>query len=104
MGGKSRQIKIKTRTFNKHGDAVMFFREILGRYSNGERVSDTDSKELLALLERHDEKQDKIGVGISHFYVDAGPEGFTKCFWIYRADKSVIDFSFMHCLKKKPYD
>ena len=104
MGGKSRAIQIETRTFIKHGDAVIFFREMLKRYSNGERVSDADALDLKALMSRHDEQSEKEGSGISHFYVDVGPEGFTRCFWIARTDNSNIDISFMHCLKKKPYD
>ena len=104
MGGRARRITIKTRTFDKHGDAVSFFRGILQSYSNGHRVCDEDMQELLALLERHDEKKEKKGSGISHFYVDVAPEGFTRCFWISRTDGSVVDFSFMHCLEKKSYD
>jgi len=104
MGGKARKIEIPTRVFNKHGDAVLFFRKMLARYSNGDRVSDADALDLKALMSRHDEQQQKEGCGISHFYVDEGPEGFTRCFWIARTDGSNIDISFMHCLEKKPYD
>jgi len=104
MGGRSREIKIETRTFRKHGDAVTFFRDMLKKYSNGQRVSDVDATDLRALLERHDEQEEKEGAGISHFYVDAAPEGFTRCYWIARTDNSYVDFSFMHCLQKKPYD
>lgn len=104
MGGKSREIKLSTRTFSKAGDGTEFFRSMLGRYKNGQRVSDADAADLHALLERHDDRDDKIGQGISHFYTDTAPEGFTRCFWVARTDGSHEDFSFMHCLKKKPYD
>lgn len=103
--GKARPITIKTRTFAKAGDAKSFFSTILNRYVIGEKVSDDDAVELLALLERHDEKDEKIGVGIDYFSVNPAPDyPDQRCFWITRADGSRIDFSYQHCLEKKSYD
>ena len=103
--GKARQIKIDTRLFEKAGDATAFFRQILNSYRVGEQVNDTDSTELYALLKRHDEVDEKMGSGISHFVVERAPEPHPgKCFWIVRTDGSKIDFSFPHCLERKPYD
>lgn len=103
--GKARRIVLSTRTFEKAGDATDFFRAVLHRYSVGGYVSDADAKDLHALLDRHDERDEKVGVGIDHFEVDAAPDGYAgKCFWIVRTDDSRIDFSFTHCLKAKPGD
>ena len=103
--GRVRRIVLGTRTFEKAGDGTAFFRAMLNRYSTGARVSDDDAKELLALLDRHDERDEKIGVGVDHFEVQAAPDGHPgRCFWIVRTDGSRIDISFKHCLERKPYD
>jgi hypothetical protein len=97
-----RSITIDTKHFEKAGDATAFFRGMLRSYRIGGRVSDDDAQHLRALLELHDERQEKIGVGIHHFEVGDAPDGFGgKCFWIVRNDGSRIDFSFVHCLKPK---
>ncbi len=103
--GKARQIKIETRTFSKAGDATAFFSEMLNRYAVGQRVDEADARDLAALLKRHDETVEKIGVGISYFKVDAAPEPYSgKCFWIVRTNGTEIDFSYPHCLKAIPAD
>jgi hypothetical protein len=100
-----RKITLETVAFEKHGDATEFFSRMLNRYSIGDVVVASDGRHLLALLERHDERDDKIGVGVRHFEVNAAPVEFKgKCFWIVRSDGSKIDFSYPHCLKRKPYD
>lgn len=88
--------------FEKAGDATSFFSAMLNRYSVGHRVLEDDSKDLTALLKRHDERDEKIGSGIDYFEVNAAPDGYVgKCFWIVRTDGSRIDISFQHCLKAK---
>lgn len=103
--GKARSITIDTISFDKAGEARTFFSSMLQRYSPGDRVSDDDTAHLKALLRRHDEEADKIGVGVSHMTVGPAPDYFNQqCFWINRVDGSRIDFSYQHCLEKKPYD
>jgi hypothetical protein len=103
--GKARAIQIDTRRFDKAGDATTFFSTMLNRYKIGEEVSDADGLDLAALLNRHDERDEKVGVGIAHFKVDRAPEPyFGKCFWIVRIDQSQVDFSFPHCISPKPFD
>lgn len=103
--GKARRILLETRTFEKHGDATAFFKKMLNAYAIGDRVSDGDAVELHALLKRHEEMAEKVGVGIDHFEVDRGPDEYgTQCFWIVRTDGSREDFSFYHCLERRPYD
>lgn len=100
----ARKIVLTTRVFEKAGDGTAFFKEMLNRYPLGATVSAADAKDLDALMERHDERDEKIGVGVDHYEVQAGPEGFTRCFWIVRTDGSRIDISYLHCLKPKVYD
>lgn len=100
-----RRIDLGTRVFEKAGDATLFFRAMLKRYPVGSRVIDDDAADLRALLNRHDERDEKIGVGIDHFVVEAAPDGHSgKCFWIVRSDGSTVDISFKHCLERKPSD
>jgi hypothetical protein len=103
--GKRRSIQIGARLYDKVGDATKFYSGMLNRYSTGAVVSQADAVELMALLERHDEKDEKVGTGIIRFEVDAAPdEHKNRCFWIVRNDGSRIDFSFKHCLEAKPFD
>ena len=106
--GRTRRIVLKTRTFDKAGDATAFFKEMLNRYDIGDRVSPEDAADLSALLERHDERDEKIGKGIAGFEVNIPPADappFSKrCFWIVRVDGEKIDISYKHCLEAKPYD
>lgn len=103
--GKARSITIATRQFAKAGDARAFFSEMLQRYAIGERVSDDDAADLNALLARHDERDEKVGVGVSHFSVNAAPDyPGQRCFWIIRTNDTHVDWSYQHCLEKKPYD
>lgn len=101
--GKARRITLATRSFDKVGDATA-----LKRYEIGEQVSLEDAADLSALLDRHDELEEKVGTGIAGFEVNAPPKDvpqFSKrCFWAIRSDGSKIDFSIRHCLEPKPYD
>lgn len=106
--GKARKITLSTRSFDKAGDASSFFKEILNRYKIGDRVNDEDAADLSALLERHDERDEKVGKGVVGFEVrsppDDAPQFSQKCFWVVRSDGTAIDFSYVHCLAPKPYD
>lgn len=103
--GRARKIALDTRVFEKVGDATKFFSTMLNRYSVGAYVSDADATDLMALLKRHDERDEKIGSGIDHFEVDAAPDGYPgKCFWIVRTDGSRMDISYKHCLQAKAGD
>lgn len=106
--GRARRVVLTTRVFEKAGDATAFFAEMLNRYGIGDRVSAEDTSDLSALLERHDERDAKIGDGVVGFEVNVPPADvpqFSKrCFWAIRRDGSKIDFSIGHCLRPQPYD
>ena len=104
--GKARAIRIDSRNFEKAGDATAFFSAMLSRYGINNQVNDVDAIDLAALVKRHDEAGEKVGSGIAHFVVANAPEPYTtqRCFWIVRSDGSRTDFSYQHCLEKKPYD
>ena len=106
--GKTRRISLTTRVFDKAGDATAFFKDMLNRYNIGDRVSAADAVDLSALLDRHDERIEKVGAGVAGFEVNTPPDDvpqFSKrCFWVVRTDDTKIDFSIGHCLQPQPYD
>ena len=106
--GKSRRVVLATRYFDRVGEAKAFFSAMLQSYKIGEQVTAADAADLSALLDRHDEREQKIGGGIAGFKVDIPPRDVPqfsdRCFWIIRSDGSEIDFSIGHCLESKPYD
>lgn len=103
--GRARLIVIETMTFPKAGDARSFFSGMLGGYTLHDRVSDEDAAHLTALMKRHDEHEEKVGTGIDYFTVAPAPDyPDQRCFWIVRTDGSKVDFSYQHCLEKKPFD
>ncbi|MCL2724188.1 MAG: DCL family protein [Polyangiaceae bacterium] len=70
---------------------------ILRKYSLNDDVNDDDAAFLHSLLERHPERDQKVGVGVRRFFV--GPNDYgRKCFWLERVDGTKTDFSFMACI------
>jgi len=82
--------------FSSKKDAIHFFRAMLRRYRNNQKITDIDSQALRSLLERHPEAQQKIGCGVRHFLKAPTDEG-TSCFWIERDDGTKTDFSYISC-------
>jgi hypothetical protein len=91
---------IDTRSFQRKGDAISYFRAMLNRYRPGDRVNDADAADLVALLKHHTEHKDKVGSGIDHFGVMANLYN-TQSFEIVRSDGSRDDFSYKHCITPK---
>jgi hypothetical protein len=100
MGGRSKPVELATRSFDKQGDATLFFKTMLNCYRPGERVSDDDGLDVAALLERHTEYVTKVGCGVDHFEVVMTEHG-TQCFRIVRVDGSGTDFSYPHCISQR---
>lgn len=99
---KARKIVLSTITFEKARDGTQFFRDMLYRNPIGARIPDDDAKHLAALLDRHDDKAEKIGPGIGHFEVRKAPDDHRgQCFWLIRTDSTAVDVSFTHCLERK---
>lgn len=98
---RGKPVEIATRSFENQAQATEYFRGMLNRYKVGDLVSDDDALDLSALLERHDEYLQKVGVGVDHFEVMATGHG-TNCFRIVRNDGSGTDFSYRHCITQRP--
>lgn len=74
--GRARQIRLDTRLFARASDGTKFFSAMLHKYAVGDIVAGEDNHDLAALLKRHDEKDEKIGIGICHFEVGDAPDGY----------------------------
>ena len=94
-------VTIATRAFDSQGDANAFFKEMLNRYEPGARVGEEDALDLAALLERHAEYHEKVGIGVDHFEVMMTEHG-TQCFRVARPDGTGTDFSYPHCVRGRP--
>jgi hypothetical protein len=94
----SKPVSIATRDFKSQSDAMAFFKAMLNRYKPGDRVAGVDAFDLAALIERHAEYGEKVGVGVNRFEVMTTDQG-TQCFRIVRSDGSGTDFSYPHCVR-----
>jgi len=89
------------RSWSKKGDAVEYFKAMLARYADGDRVQNAnDHDDLAALLKVYDGavpagQPTKTGSGVAHFERrrDRDHPGKTSCFFVIRTDGSSIDFS-----------
>jgi len=106
--GKAKPITLASgRHWPKQGEALAHFKDMLSRYSVGDRVSDpTDHADLAALLAVYDSvlaigEPTKAGSGVSHFEKrwDKDHPGHTACFFVVRTDGTSIDFSTIKALK-----
>lgn len=97
---RGKPVELATRVFTNQGQATDYFKNMLSRYRPGERVTEEDSLDLSALLERHDEYSQKVGCGLDHFEVMTTEHG-TNCFRIVRTDGSGTDFSYRHCITQR---
>jgi Protein of unknown function (DUF3223) len=88
------------RVFKSKNEAALFFREMLRQYRSDQEIGEQDSQLLRALLERHPEAHQKIGIGIKRFFRAAAIYG-TDCFWLERDDGTRTDFSYQSCVDAK---
>jgi hypothetical protein len=91
--------KIGTLTFEKKGDADIFFKNMLYKYDLGDKVSAYDARHLANLVAMHPEADEKIGEGIEGFSVRTADFG-TRCFWVNRIDGTTMKFSFRACYRR----
>jgi hypothetical protein len=99
--GRAKPLELPGVTFEKKCDALSFFKEMLNRYSDGERVNDKDSVLLHQLLLRHPD--DKIDVGVDYFYRAKSPKWPTSGFHVMRTNGEWTDFSYIECVNgEKP--
>jgi len=94
------------RSWRTRKAAIEHFRNLLGRYSDGDTITDpSDHDDLRALRELYDSVVPpggvtKAGAGIRYFSrTRNADEGWsTSGFHVHRADGTSIDFSFYHAV------
>ncbi|WP_321906070.1 DCL family protein [Paraburkholderia tropica] len=95
------------RHWSKQGDAMEHFRDMLHRYSNGEKIANAnDHDDLSALLVPYDASINdgsptKIGPGISHFTreLNKGDRWRSAGFHVHRVDGTSTDFSYIEAVR-----
>jgi hypothetical protein len=98
------------RKWRSRKDAIEHFRQMLARYSDGEKVSDaTDDSDLRALLAHYDSVvppglATKSGTGVVCFsrQLNSGDGWATSGFHVHRSDGTTIDFSFYRAVESDP--
>lgn len=91
-------LKIGEIEFKSQALAKTFLRELIQRYEPNQIIDNpNDHKFLLSLIERHSEREEKIGPGIKAFI---SVRDYMKALGlkILRTDGSQIDFSWVHCI------
>jgi hypothetical protein len=94
---KGKPVILETRSFVNKKEATAYFKGMLNRYRPRQLISEEDATDLAALLKRHSEYEEKVGVGIDHFEVMSAEFG-TQCFRLVRTDGTGEDFSYLHCM------
>lgn len=98
------------RQWRTQTQALEHFKQMLARYSTGDRVTNpSDHDDLSALLARYDSVvpengETKTGVGIEYFSRQRNAnEGWsTDGFHVHRTDGTSIDFSYIGAVKTEP--
>ena len=94
---RGKPVVLQTRSSDNQKEATAFFKAMLNRYRPKQRVSEKDAADLAALLMRHAEYEEKVGISIDHFEVMRAEFG-TQCFRLVRVDGTGEDFSYPHCI------
>jgi hypothetical protein len=92
-------IEIGELSFPSKVAATEHFRRMLHRNRTEKIIPEPDHSALCALLEKHPDRAEKIGVGVKGFSV-RWAEYDTRCFEVIRQDGSREDFSFRWCIAR----
>jgi hypothetical protein len=82
-------------------EATERVREVLNMSPLGSFLQGNEFNLVRWLLNMHSEVDIKVGPGVVAISVDRNTMG-SRGFWLHRADSSVVDFSYRHCLNGKP--
>ena len=101
---------VNGRNWPSRKDAIEHFRRMLGRYDDGERITDAaDDSDLRALVARYDsvvpaDSPTRAGSGIVYFSRErnTGDGWATSGFHVHRSDGTSIDFSFYGAIQTDP--
>lgn len=97
---RSKPIDLGHRSFPSQKEAQAYFREMIANYQVEDEIKDDDEffRDVGALIERHPERNQKVGRGIEAFIVRRDGNG-NKMLWLRRMDGSETDFSYISCIR-----
>lgn len=97
---KGKPVELGHRSFPTQKAAIEYFRDLLARHAVGDELAgeSADFRDVRAILERHPERDQKVGCGIDAFIVRLD-DNANKMFWLRRTDGTETDFSFYSCVK-----
>ena len=81
-------------TFRSKTAAIAALRATRDAHNDNTPILDDDAVDLLlGVVAAHPQVAQKVGVGITGFFVATSPDYPTRCFYLQRSDGSVTDFS-----------
>ncbi len=100
-------IVLDTMSWRTQKDALEYFQSILHSYDINDEVTDpVHDLALREVIERHPDRDEKVGAGIDHFYIGRTRDGDkfnvrpdARGIWIKRTDGTVVDFSYITAIK-----
>lgn len=98
---RKRTYQIGVHTFSSKEAIKAFFRRLKERHQHYTPITvPEDHAAILALLQGHVDRGQKIGTGVKHFFVAEAPDHpNTTCFWLQRDDGSPpTDFGIPACI------
>lgn len=91
--------------FSSKDEVGQYVRDnILNKYPSNQQISKEHFEFMLALLNGHKKREEKIGVGVKNIWIQPNEFYRTRCFWLERLDGSKTDFSYLQCLTEKKDD
>ena len=92
--GRAIPVTLGRFTFASKKAAKDALRQLRDIHIDGSPILDEDAVDmLLDVVRTHPQAQQKVGPGITGFYVSEAPEFGTMCFYLRRTDGTVTDFS-----------
>ena len=95
--GRAKPVELPSIRFATQREAEEYFKAMLAKYRDGDRIGDDDEVLLRELLLRHPD--DKIRAGVEYFYRAKSTDYPTSCFHVKRVDGGPTDFSYGACIK-----
>lgn len=96
--GNAKPVELPSIKFPTKSKAKEFFKNMLNRYQDGQKIDQDDHVLLYELLLMHPHADVKVGNGVKGFFRDQSPDHPTNCFHLEREDGNTTDFSYIECI------
>jgi len=95
---RSNPLTINGKSFATQKAANLYIQKLLNSQPLKTPIQEPHHSFLSALIPRHPNAAEKVGVGIRHFTVEFAAHG-TRCFYLTRVDETRTDFSYFKCVR-----